>query len=700
MALALAHAQRRCPTLRRLAARAVAAREAGDARGVGSAAATRPHARPPLGLRVRCAVLGHSRPSPLREQRRFETSAATAQAEAEDTATEPLDYVGGQENEPETRVEGTLAQKDVGEDSSEKHSVPMRRHLEDGSHLWPFISPLEEALSEVTSGPSTDPSRAPWLKPRAVLETEPEFSDVIETTPADLVLLARALRTLSSSSQASARKHVLRRLRDERSETLLQNCSQNVLAALISSLYEQDCDRLLRQAVVELLKRTPLQPRPVLALLGVLGTDVSAPPVPVLRAADAALKIAKHRELLVGDITIALEGLSRLREGVLDEAVEELLPSVAAAVVSRLCGGGGGGAIMRNVVGFEPGMSPEAQETSAIRLLASLHSLYDVVGDRRIAGWLAASSGNKWPTRLYEDISEDMTAAAACSLARCGAWSSARCDKLLFYVLQRNGAAEDTFPLPASAGAKWLCAIAQAGVGLDEASKADNVEAALLASIATLAPEGSGPAACDDFMEVTAVARSLWALHALGKAEGDDSLAGRLRLRLAETDPKTFSAEALLLLSEVLASGDDVKGEAFGGEKWEALFAAADAREARHFETSGRLDELRAALAKAGEGLEEPLAEIEEMVSVGPYKVSLRVGSLGVLVDFDAHGSPVSRVLRRRQWEALAPEQRVAEITLAQWDAHGTRVDPGARAALLQRRLLGVEDPQDDEDED
>eukprot|EP00747_Dinoflagellata_sp_TGD_P215509 gnl/TRDRNA2_/TRDRNA2_88201_c0_seq2.p1 gnl/TRDRNA2_/TRDRNA2_88201_c0~~gnl/TRDRNA2_/TRDRNA2_88201_c0_seq2.p1 ORF type:complete len:150 (-),score=37.66 gnl/TRDRNA2_/TRDRNA2_88201_c0_seq2:87-536(-) len=146
--------------------------------------------------------------------------------------------------------------------------------------------------------------------------------------------------------------------------------------------------------------------------------------------------------------------------------------------------------------------------------------------------------------------------------------------------------------------------------------------------------------------------------------------------------------------------------------------AAAGASELRRREASGRVEELMVELARlaeesaaaeaavgdaddaeAEEGEDEGEkvnpGEVTSGVVYGPYSVAAFVGGHSVALDLDAHEGPVGRALRRQQWAAVAPDVRVAEISLAHWDACGGE----GRQDLLRRRILNIEDPTEDGDE-
>lgn len=133
-------------------------------------------------------------------------------------------------------------------------------------------------------------------------------------------------------------------------------------------------------------------------------------------------------------------------------------------------------------------------------------------------------------------------------------------------------------------------------------------------------------------------------------------------------------------------------------------FAQAARTEKQRLLRSDRFGELRAFLSRVGEvgeGFESevPIGDVIEGFHVGPYYVTMLIKSHGVAIDLDAHQSPVNRALRRRQWESLSgSEVRIAEISLSHWDR--LKHDDRERILLIQRRIEGVDDPEEDDDDD
>lgn len=241
----------------------------------------------------------------------------------------------------------------------------------------------------------------------------------------------------------------------------------------------------------------------------------------------------------------------------------------------------------------------------------------------------------------------------------------------------------------------------EAATDKPEESFAAHAEDALLGGVEILV----GTAA-NATVDATDMARALWALCALGKTDARDGLGAALLDCLAKLDPSSLSSEARTLLVEARAAlgsdstegGDDEAVEPpFAAEDWQSTFSEISGAEKLRLEQSGRIEELREVLSIGEVVGETEVADVSEHVMAGQYCATAMVGSHTVLLDLDALQTPTNRALRRKQWAALLPDTRVAEISLADWD----RNDGMDRRGLVRRRLLGVEDDNaDDSDED
>eukprot|EP00929_Paragymnodinium_shiwhaense_P060041 TRINITY_DN30023_c2_g1_i1.p1 TRINITY_DN30023_c2_g1~~TRINITY_DN30023_c2_g1_i1.p1 ORF type:complete len:671 (-),score=190.74 TRINITY_DN30023_c2_g1_i1:124-2136(-) len=645
--------------------------------------------------------------------------------------------------------EGSAQDRDLTDERAAPVAQPI---LEATPPLWPFLNTLDDKLSSVTS------SDWPFARSEAEEQTLEELADAIRALkgasmrPLDLALLTKAVAALPADS--AERAMAVDKLQGAAVEDLLPSCSAGVLASLVALPQAADCARLVRVAAGELLKR-PLRLRHAAVLLAALPGEgsQSLPSLPILRAASEALQRSGSEELDYVSVVAALEGLARLRCGKFDAKVDEMLPTVSAALIARLGAGAGSAVLARLAVGtgMDGGATRDVQRALAFRSLAALWSFPEAVGSQRFAALVSSLVGVRWPTHLPPGVSEEEVAAAACTFARCGAWSTARCGHLFTRALRRWRPPEgEKSAMPPAASALWLCAAAQSGIeDLAELTRnegridisidaaLDGVEALLDAPAVGLSEETAAAASLN-------AARGLWALHAMEKAEERDGLAGKLADRIAQIGAKHLPFEAWCLLREVEAlstggsaggddasSGKEEKGAAedaaegdastedggeesaaassdeaaagpFGGDAWRQGFQrVADAEAALLKSAVGttgklRLDELKLAVAQAGVGLENPLGGVEDAVAIGPYQVALKIADHSMAIDFDVYQSSASRTLRRRQWETLAGDLRVAEIGLAQWD----RADKHEKIALVRRRIEGVEDPTEEVDEE
>lgn len=598
----------------------------------------------------------------------------------------------------------------------------------DFREMWPFLSNVEAQLSEAAIGASLG---LPRPTPGA------DFS------PLDAAILAAA------AGHAEAQAPLRDLVRTANLEAQLPGCGTGTLATLLSALGafpgEARCGVLRRRVAEELLKRRPLRARHAACLLASLGErpgEGTAPPTAaVLAAAVEVLLGSRGQDLDVPDTVAALEGLARA--GVPAQLSVALDMAVASQALLGLLGGGAG--LARLVVS-------DRRSDLPIRALAALQVLPQAgasAAPGALAAWPPSLRGVRWPRELVGRAREEDVAAAACYLARCDAWDASRCSWLLSQALRRDlvarhrtGDVSAAAPaLPAAAAALWLCAVAQSGKKVDEVMNKIPCKEPLLAALAALAaPPGAAKTDADAIRsDVTAAARALWALCALG-LQDEQSLGESFLARLAAADAESFSLEVWALLREVQvtlvgaepapADGGDAAADAAGGaEAAEVAEAAGEASSAAAIFASdawrhglaaahavekgllaagaGRAAAVRAALpaaaelvaaamaAEAGEEAAEAAAAglvVEEDASLGPYSVVAVVRSHGVALDLDVHQGPVSRTLRRQQWAALAPDLRVAELTLAAWDAAGASRGSAGQAELLARRLMGIED--------
>lgn len=385
-----------------------------------------------------------------------------------------------------------------------------------------------------------------------------------------------------------------------------------------------------------------------------------------------------------------LEGLAKIRREPLEEEVDRLVCEVSMELVELV----GGAGLARLVSGA--GRAARDERAVALRVLAALWFLPEALGRGETARWFADELQYlRWPRYVPDEAATDelskqeVTAAAAAVMARCGAWKSARLSQPFQQVLAAHlHEDEDTKEvLSQSAAALWLCAWAQSGLPMAELESKDDgffrqkgadAEKALLET-ATSAAEVSG---------IDAV-RVLWALHALGKgADGAELLSS-----LSQLDSALFSAEAWALLREVQASiggaagADEAADEGtdpWSSEEWRTGLERASRIESAGLALTGRLPKLRNLVAKSlnNEGEEAPV--IEENAAAGPYHLALQLPSIGVGFDLDVHQSPVNRALRRQQWAQLLPDVRIAELS-------ARSLDKPHEAAEEVRKHLGAE---------
>lgn len=575
-----------------------------------------------------------------------------------------------------------------------KGSVPHEDAVFDaGTSIWPFLSPIE-AAAHVGAGLEND------LMEKAKLK------------PLDACLLAGAIAQLPEGPD---RELALTALLKNGVTKKLSECTSGVLSGMVTGLgLLPESEALRRQVAEELLQRAPLRVRHAVCLLAALEKGIresETPLIPVGKALSAcaqALAAESSERLTSDDAVASLVSLAFLRSSHLEPSADELTASLTVHFLSRL---GGGRTLTRLLL-----QGGHHNRDLAQRALAALWTLPEALSHSDVAFWTASLQGvprrRHWfpGQSLATWVDEATVAAAACTLARCGAWQSARCDDLLQQALQRGN-------LPPEAGALWLCAVTQAGVEMQSAAPHVDCSEQLLPCVQAIATEEQPCPA--------ALTRALWSLCVLGQAEAD-GIGEALLARLAEADASQFTAETWAMLREVQVvlghlekskSGDEAEGSeasagealgSFGEEVWRQCLTKAGQLEAKHLAASRRTDDLKAALAlveaqtevnesEEDEGNSKAFSDIElDSCLYGPFAVSFRVGSHGMALDFDVHQTPMNRALRRQQWVKLAPDVRVAEITAAQWDG----LDAGGRAALVRRRVLDIPDPVLEEEED
>lgn len=607
----------------------------------------------------------------------------------------------------------------------------------DGQGLWPFLSTTDRVLSGAAAGEFW-----PYRPHRETPEGLQKHLDD-DATPLGAALVAQLSRGLP---EASPEFDVLRMKLQSVAVDQVPSFTTNVLLALISGLSTlplpeegpAHCSELLREATGQVLQPgRRLHPRHACRLLESAGRaagcgrlkSAMGGSLPVLRAAQQAFSNGGRQELSTLDAVAALDGLARLRAEPYDADEDAMLSDAALAVAAHLRGA----KLATSVLGY-------SGKYSEVRALSSLTGLPEVMSHTGVTKWLATMAGIEWPksvadthARTQHDgtstaswpyypmvftarspaVHEVSLAQAACTLARCGNWTAARCDVMLEYVLRRHGVGTGTeegectvLPLPPRAAALWMCAAAQAGVPMDSAARYTGATDIMLDSISELVngADASPPGTPLD------MARSLWALHAMDKQDERDGLGAKLLDALASADSSQFSAEAWALLMEVGTSlGKIADSEAedqvettddaspFDLPEWASGLKAARAAEWRRHKAAVDLGAMRAEIEQAAVDIEGFTGDIEYDAHVGPYPVAARISSLGLFLDFDVHASFVSRALRRKQWPALAPDLRPAELALPHWLQNSGR----CRTSLLSRRLKGEEDPtEDDEDDD
>jgi len=341
----------------------------------------------------------------------------------------------------------------------------------------------------------------------------------------------------------------------------------------------------------------------------------------------------------------------------------------------------------------------DLRKGQGLRLLGALAFFPELLGSERsgscspcVALCLARLSGVRYGRDAVVD--QETAAAAAFTLSRCGAWTSGSGNFLLMQALRRDleaVEAEGDEPRPRQildaervsgvAGSWWLAAVAMSGLELEAAAAkpedyAQRAPDALTEAITDLADtQGEGPAS------IAAQARSLWALHALGKAAEKEELAKKLFEGLQSVEPESFNWETLQLLRDLQPILLEENEECPFSTRWKEKLAASAQAEGEAFRASSRKDQLLLALKELPD-IEEP----ELGFIAGPLCLSAFWKSRNLAIDIDAHYNVVSPVLRRQQWSKVAPEVEVKEISLAAWDK-----EAGSHRLELLREILGEE---------
>mmetsp|Transcript_11463 Transcript_11463/g.30096 ORF Transcript_11463/g.30096 Transcript_11463/m.30096 type:complete len:656 (-) Transcript_11463:37-2004(-) len=559
--------------------------------------------------------------------------------------------------------------------------------------LWPFLNATDEGVGRATLGEAF---------PFAVRLDDETSADRVAAVAGqrgvdaqlDLAVLASALPWLG---EERGRALLLERWAASGGNLISSKCSAGVLAALVRGfgtlLDDARCDALLGKAVAELLSKKSAQVRHITPMLALLGKSYSngkaiVPMWAVLRLSRDVLSASKETDMVLEELVAAFEGLVRARETIAEHDLDMMIGEVAVGLARFLRGGHGLKCHLLHARTLQ-------ERGLAIRALATLWGLPEVAGCGRIPAALASLPGIRWPGGLPPHLDEATVAAAGCALARSGAWAAGRGGFLLAQALHRQN-------LEPEAAALWLCAVGQSGLALDKATDkpgkalAGTAEELLVGGVEALV---NSPGAGGKRRSLV-LARALWGLCALKKTDKRDELLACL----ADIDAARYPDEVWALLLEVrqAMSTEESHVEAFAAEAWQQGLQDAAAAQAVALSASGRLEELQAvvqalgtAVAPEGDGEDVQVGDLELVPVLGPYSAALRLGGPGLVLDLDAHESPVNRALRRQQWATLAPEVRVAEIPLSTWDA----LDRTARVALVRRRILGIEDPIEDDNE-
>eukprot|EP00435_Cladocopium_sp_Y103_P074533 s153_g49.t1 len=472
---------------------------------------------------------------------------------------------------------------------------------------WPYLSEVDERLSTISAGPHW-----PWksnmserLEAVRVEFTAPaNYTETVLPVQTDLDLAAVA--RVASKASTDQMRLLFQQYLEGQSKVVDHRFECASLVSILASICQmqsrcqlledtEDLELQLSQwheALVTQLLQRPLRPRDALVLLASMRWCNDA------FRGDAATKILEvTTEVLqseddeaapsASELLLALEALSLLRQG--QPGLEASCRELANRLLALLgCG--------PTLVQLLLSMRSEHRKAQALRLLASLALLPEALaqpGGRssspcgaicvaRLSGvrygrdavveqetaaswWSLGWKSWRWQNAvIFADLSH---AAAAFTLSRCGAWTSGSGNYLLMQALRRDMEAieaggEDPRPrqvfdaerISSTAGAAqgelfkangswWLAAVAMSNLQLEVAAGtpedwAQRAPEALFAAISEA--EGAAPAA-----------RSLWALHVLGKASEKEELAKQFFQDLDTMDVSSFTWDTWQLLREL-----------------------------------------------------------------------------------------------------------------------------------------------------
>lgn len=623
-----------------------------------------------------------------------------------------LDVESAGEPENEKKLRPPQEQEDS--QPQEVHEDPVRL-LEGLKSPWPYLSEVDERLSMILAGPHW-----PWksnmserLQEAKVEVTAPPNYAILDelfgldqetVLPVQTDLDLAAVARVASKASTDQMRFLFQRHLEGR-EPRQSEASVASLVSILASICQMQSrcqledteleNHLLwwHEALVTQLLQRPLRPRDALALLastrwcsdtfrGDTATKILDVTSEVLQSEDDEAAPA------ISELLLALEALSLLRQPGVEVSCRELASRLLALL-------GHGPTLVQLLLS----MRSEHRKGQALRLLAALAQLPEALAEPRDASsspcgalCLARLSGARYGRDAV--VGQETAAAAAFTLSRCGAWTSGSGNYLLMQALRRDMEAieaegEDARPrqvldaerISSMAGSWWLAAVAMSNLQLEVAAGtpedwAQRAPETLFAAISDA--EGAAPRA-----------RSLWALHALGKASEKEELAKQFLQDLESMEVSSFTWDTWQLLRELQPLAEEKEDCPFS-TKWKDDLAASAKAESDAFLMSPRKDELLTALK------ELPKSEDPELGSiVGPFCLPAIWRGRNIAVDIDFHHCLVSRVLRRQQWAKVAPELEVKEISLADWDKEASSTH---RAHLLQQ-ILGDDDGGDAADD-